>query len=157
MRAASGASLLVAVALGGYLVATEGGAVATAYVALLAGTSAVVAVRRLAGTPPPPEQVDPLLRLWPRRGSPPPPRPAALLEWEAAMLAARVQGPFDRSLANRLTPLVEACLRVRGIDADDQRAEALVGPVWARLQVDGGWVDDPLDEVDDLARRLATS
>lgn len=156
MRAAAAALLLV----GAYLVATERGSVATGYTVGAAVVVVVLSLRAVAvRLPPPPTPAPPLFRVRPQRGDRRPPRPAALLEWEAVLLAARLHGPGDRALGLRLAPLVEARLRERrGLEPGDPRAVELLGPAWARLRPGalhaGGEPPPSLDDLDDLTRRL---
>lgn len=156
MRAAAAALLLV----GAYLVATDRGTVATAYAVGATVVVVVVALRSVAvRLPPPPTPAPPLLRVRPQRGDRRPARPAALLEWEAVLLAARLHGPGDRALALRLAPLVEARLRERrGLEPGDPRAVELLGPAWARLGPGAshaaGEPAPSLGDLDDLTRRL---
>jgi len=85
-----------------------------------------------------------------RRAAAPPPRPDALLEWEAALLRARDHGRAARTvLGTRMAPLVAAA--PAAVDED---------PTWARLRPDrphDGRGGVPLAAVAALVDRLEGS
>ena len=154
------AALLAAVALGAYLVASERGTVAVGYAVGAAGIVVVLTLRHLEASLSAPDPVRPLLRLQAPRRRPQVARPAALLEWEEALLAAVVHGWAARTIGRRLAPLAQTLLRERrGIEVDDPRAADLLGPTWSVVRpgqggAGGGAAGVSLDDLDDLTHRL---
>ena len=153
---------VAAVLVGASLVSVGDGPAATAYVVGVGASAALLALRAVQSRlPPAAAPARPLLRLVPRRpAEPAPSRPAALAEWEAALIGARLDGWAARTFGARLAPIVTTHLAERrAVEADDQRAVELLGPTWARIRPEAthGGAGTPgasLDEIDDLVHRL---
>lgn len=154
--------VVAAVPIGASLASVGGGSAATVYVVGAGASAALLALRAVQSRlPPPTAPVRPLLRLAPPRpADPAPSRPAALVDWEAALIGARLDGWAARTFGARLAPLVATHLAERrGIEAGDERAVDLLGPTWARMRPEApdGGAGAPgasLDDLDDLVHRL---
>ena len=155
------AALLAVVAVGASLVASQRGTVAVGYAVGAGGIVVALTLRQLeTSLSADPGAARPLLRLRAPRRRPQLARPAALLEWEEALLTAVVHGWASRTIGRRLAPLAETLLRERrGIESDDPRVGELLGPTWSVVRPGdgGGGVSGAgvsLDDIDDLTRRL---
>ena len=111
MRITAAVALLMTVLVGASLVVAQGGWLATGYAIGVAILVVVLLLREVVSWLPPPAPARPLYRLASRRRVEAPTRPAVLVEWEAALIAARIDGWAAKTIGARLAPLVDTHLR----------------------------------------------